>query len=532
MLFLIWQHHQGLSQLPGRPIRGGIFTPHLPHLNSSISNALPDDNQSDDTVVNHPPQAKQPPAPAVSSAIDALLSSIEKTSISFVNDVPPPSGFRGIGDRLSILSTWISAREDLHPHLSHPQRQTLEKHIERTIISLFPFARNPAQPKNGQPFSSLRQSFVKNSRGIVLVGSKSSLRPLSHCILNIRTALNSSLPIQVFYASDTEFPPSARRFIETLSPGITTHDIKKHIPDNFVNFDAGGAPSIRVFAALASPFEQLLLIDPEVIFLQPPDMILKNHTSYKDTGALFFHSHLHGKGDSKETHEFWQQNLKNHPPSPALHASRTYHEGYAEEADPSVVVLDKRRISTLIGLLHVCWQNTKRVRGDYTYRYGKGDGDSWWFGFELSGSAYSWGGHYGGVVGWERERSSLSSSSSSSNTNENEKSGPRTNKNKKARVCGNTNLQLDFEDRPLWYSGSLLARNRDFDDEEDENNEGEYDVPKKWMVDGVWQKSKEEGGMDCMWGGESRELGREEKRVLEVSVKEAKGVDGKVEKFE
>ncbi|KAI4183010.1 MAG: hypothetical protein L6R41_005654 [Letrouitia leprolyta] len=525
MIFLMWQHYHGLSQLPGRPIRGGMFIPPFPHSNSSGPEARPDENQSDDTAVHYFPQTKQPPASAVSNAIDALLSSIEKTSISFVNDIPRPSDFRGIGDRLSILSTWISARENLHPQMSHPQFQTLEKHIERTIISLFPFARNPAQPKNGQPFTSLRQSFVKNSKGIVLVGSKSTLRPLSHCILNIRAALNSSLPIQVFYASDTDLPPSARRFIETLSRGITTHDIKTFIPDNFVNFEQGGAATVRVFAALASTFEQLLLMDPETIFLQPPDLILSNHTLYKDTGALFFHAHRHGKGDKKETHEFWQHALKNHPPSPALRSSRTYNEGYAEEADASVVVLDKRRISTLIGLLHVCWQNTKRVRNDYTYRYGKGDADSWWFGFELSGSGYAWGGGYGGTVGWEREKEGSASTLSLLSSSSNEQSGKR--KNRKQRVCGNTNLQLDFEDRPLWYSG-LLAKNRDSDEEE----EGRYEVPTNWMVDGVWQRSKEEGGEDCMWRGEVKELGTEETRVLEKSVREARRVDRRVEKFE
>ncbi|KAL8827192.1 MAG: hypothetical protein Q9170_007106 [Blastenia crenularia] len=499
MLFLIWQHYQGLSQISGRLVNQGVPT-WLPPSNSSASEKRPDEF----TAVHPLQQPKPPSAPGTPNGIDALLSSVEKTSLFFVNNIPPPSDFRNVGDRLSILSTWITARDTLHPNLSRTQFQTLEKHIERTIISLFPFVRNLAQPKNAQPFSSLRQTFVKGSQGIVMVASKSNLRYLSHSILNIRSALNSSLPIQVFHSGEADFGPSIRRFVEELAHNVTTHDIKKIIPDSFVGFDKGGAPTIRVFAALASTFENVILVDPETIFLQTPEIILSNHTLFKQTGALFFHSHLYGKGDRKETHEFWQRELKNHPPSPSLRSSRTYNEGYAEEADANVVVLDKSRLSTLIGLFHVCWQNTKRVRKEYTYRYGNGDQESWWFGFELIGSVYAWGQRYGGTIGWLKDE------------------GDGRKRDNKERVCGDTNLQVDGEGRPLFYRGTL-ARNRKVE-------EMGYEVPTRWMVGGVWQQSGTEGELDCMWGDEVRVVGKQETRVLEMSVEAAKRVDGDVDK--
>lgn len=125
MLFLVWQHYHGLGQIPGRPINKGM-TAMLPQSDSSALRVQPDENESsDNTPVNPPQQPKQPSAPAVLNGVDALLSSVEKTSMFFVNDIPHPSDFRNIGDRLSILSTWISARENLHSKMPPTQLQTL-----------------------------------------------------------------------------------------------------------------------------------------------------------------------------------------------------------------------------------------------------------------------------------------------------------------------------------------------------------------------------------------------------------------------
>lgn len=71
-------------------------------------------------------------------------------------------------------------------------------------------------------------------------------------------------------------------------------------------------------------------------------------------------------------------------------------EGYAEEADSGMVVLDKGRLPILMGLLHICWQNTLAIRQKYTDRMGYGDKESCWFGLALSGVPYTM---YGSILG-------------------------------------------------------------------------------------------------------------------------------------
>ncbi|KAL8782605.1 MAG: hypothetical protein Q9213_005237 [Squamulea squamosa] len=505
MIFLIWQHYHNLGQ-----ISGGQTNKAKARVGTQPEDDKDTEGRSSIKLPADSPQRPQHPiAPAPPNGIEALLASIAKSCEYFVHVVVQPSESNKLGGRLQILSTWLSARETLPSLMSSSQISSLDNHIERTIISLFPFIRHPAQPKNAQPFTTLRQTFQKGSSGIVIVGDKSNLRYLCHAIQNIRSAHKSSIPIQIAHAGDNAFSPSLRRFVTRLAPNITTINIPTFLDSNSLNLEKeDAAPALRPFAALASTFEQVILVDPKTIFLQPPNTIIENHSAYKATGALFFHDHLYGKGDFKDRHEFWQGQLKNHPHSQALRSSKVYNEGYAEEADGGVIVLDKSRTSVMVGLLHTCWQNSKRVRKDYTYKYGSGDRDSWWLGFELAGAPYSWENRYGGTLGTLETR-----------------------EGREDRVCGNTNLHLDENDKPLWFSGGLIGGMEGGDDDGGVGKGG-YETMTHWMVDGVFLKKAEEGGKDFMSGESVRGVGKEIGRVLRESVEVAKMVDEKSRVFD
>ncbi|KAL8772143.1 MAG: hypothetical protein Q9209_002578 [Squamulea sp. 1 TL-2023] len=505
MMLLIWQHYHGLGQVSGGQInkakaraRVGTQPEDDKDVEGTSSIKLPADS---------PQRPQHPIAPSPPNGIEALLASIAKSSEYFVNVVLQPSDSKKLGGRLQILSTWLSARETLPSLMSSSQISSLDNYIERTIISLFPFTRHPAQPKNAQPFTTLRQTFQKGSIGIVIVGDKSNLRYLCHAIQNIRSVHKSSIPIQVAHAGDNALSPSLRRFITRLASDITTVNIPTFLDSHSLDLEKeDAAPALRPFAALASTFEQVILVDPKTIFLQTPHTILENHSAYKATGALFFHDHLYGKGDFRDRHVFWQGQLKNHPHSQALRSSKVYNEGYAEEADGGVIVLDKSRTSVMVGLLHTCWQNSKRVRKDFTYKYGSGDRDSWWLGFELAGAPYSWENQYGGTIGTLERR-----------------------EGKEDRVCGNTNLHLDENDKPLWFSGGLVYRMEGGDDG---GGKGGYEAMTHWIVDGVFLKKAEAGGKDCMKGDSVRAVGREAEKVIRESMEAAKKVDEKSRVFD
>ncbi|KAL8710856.1 MAG: hypothetical protein Q9220_004659 [cf. Caloplaca sp. 1 TL-2023] len=492
-------------------------------------------------------------APATPNGIEAFLASVATMSKYFVDEMVQPYEFHKMGTRLQVLGTWLEARQTLQSQMSDPQLDSLDANIERTLFTNFPFIRTPDLPKNAYPFLRLRQSFQKGTKGIVIVATKTSFRPLCHLIKNIRVALNSSLPIQIAHAGPKTFSPSMNRFLTRLAPNITTLDITQTLSSSpSLNLEKDPF-SIPPFAALASSFEQLILLDASSILLQPPEKILNTHPAYLSTGALFFHGHPpqhrdHSTNNNKEqAHHrhttFFHHLLPNsHPPSPSLQLSRALakNAGYVAtdiEQDARLLVLDKSRTEVLMGLMHTCWGNSKRVRRfwraevDDDDRAARGD-ETWWLGFELAGSAYSWGdGHgsaTGAVIGWGEEWRSRDVDL----TDEEEMlSGAG---NRRRRVCSNVDTTLGLNDsgEPLWFSGGLQQRLG--------KGEGEgkgYGVPSHWIVggggmwvvegEGLGDGEEENGRRGCLVGEEAKPVTGEVRRVLEISVSEAGEVDEK-----
>jgi alpha 1,3-mannosyltransferase len=63
-------------------------------------------------------------------------------------------------------------------------------------------------------------------------------------------------------------------------------DVIATLSDEFMDL-RHGSWAVKPFAILASQFEQVMLIDADVVFVQPPE-VLFDHAGYRETGALFF----------------------------------------------------------------------------------------------------------------------------------------------------------------------------------------------------------------------------------------------------
>ncbi len=173
-------------------------------------------------------------------------------------------------------------------------------------------------------------------------------------------------------------------------------------------------------------------------------------------------------------------------PSAALLKSKVWTEGYAEEGDSGVVVIDKRRIDTIMGLLHICWQNVKAVREEWTYRMTYGDKESWWFGLELTSVPYAFEQHYGAVLGEVRSE-------------ENDD-----------KVCGFSIAHVGEDERLLWFNGSLLKNKA--------VNQTEFWTPRYWMIDFEWLKGATKSDMSCMHKGQPRTVDPDVIAILERSI--------------
>ncbi|KAF7914826.1 hypothetical protein EAE99_010527 [Botrytis elliptica] len=396
--------------------------------------------------------------------------------------------FGEMGRRTQILTKWLmQIGVDGNPTTTKAFLE-YEALVEKTIISLFPLIQRGTELPNQNPtsFANLRKSFVPGSRGIVIPTGIKTFRYTCHLILNLRSILKSTLPIQIIYAGNLDLPPQYRSALLSL---FSTHnigaidflDLTKILDDTTLQLSDGLSRwAIKPFALLASTFEQVILVDSDAIFLQPPEIILDTHAAYAETGTLFFHDRLIGKNLYRYRHEFWRWQMKDHTPSRTFRKSRVMNENFGQEQDSGVVVLDKSRLGVLMGLLNACWQNTYVVREIITYRNTHGDKETYWLGMELSGVEYSF--------------------------------------------AENAIAHVDEKGELLWFNGGLVRKKSD-----DEGKRTFMDVEgdMRWALDGNWRWNQGENEWDaaCMEGGAIGNLSLEVKEIIAGSVEVAKGVD-------
>jgi len=352
--------------------------------------------------------------------------------------------------------------------------------------------RNPLHPLDPTPFTTLRQTFEAGSRGIVIPVGVGQVRYADHLIGNLRDVLGSRLPIQIVYAGDEDLPAKYRDTLISLGENIETMDVLTVFDNTKLELRQSGW-AIKPFAVLASKFEQVILMDADAVFMQKPEVILDEHSGYLSTGALFFHDRLLWQNVFKERAQWWRKEMGERKPSATLLKSKVWTEGYAEEADSGVVAIDKRRLDTTMGLLHTCWQNSKAVREEWTYRMTYGDKESWWFGLELTSAPYAFEEHYGAVLGEVRLEG-----------NEN-------------KVCGFSIAHVGERERLLWFNGSLLKNKA--------VNDTEFWIPQHWMIDFEWLKGATKSDMSCMHKGQPRAVSPEVIAILKGSVARAIELD-------
>lgn len=431
--------------------------------------------------------------PLASSSPASSLNSLIKPTAQYFLDYPlngPKHGdqFGEMGQRVQILTDWISLAE-----ANGAKAPVTEESIERVLTSMFPFLRNPSKPRDKTPFASLRKSYIPGSRGIVIPTGTGTFRYACHLVLTIREVHHSNLPIQIVYSGDADLPDKMRKTMAALVKDIEFLDILSVFDDETLQL-RNGSWAIKPFAVLGSKFEQVLLVDADSVFMQPPESVY-DQAGYRDTGILLYHDRLLWQHRFQDRHDWWKKQMEHKAPSAALLKSLVWMEDYAEEGDSGLVIIDKGRLPVLMGLLHISWQNSFAVREEITYKITYGDKESWWFGFELSNVPYTFEKHYGSIVGWMQI---------------DEADG-------REKVCSFTIAHTDDADRLLWYNGSLL-KNKAVDG-------GSFEVPTHWMMEATWEKGGSKPEMSCMKGGAARLLTPEETKVIEESIEVAKKVD-------
>ena len=431
--------------------------------------------------------------------IGSIRNDIFSKSAEFINNPLPSTAFGRLGTRTATVLGWIDAVEEIPRQGLDPEtRDDLWLQIEKTVTSLYPFLAISDGESTCTPLENLRSSFT-GDHGIVLPTSSSSFRFAVHLIQNLRNVLHSELPIEIAYAGDTDLSMSQRDVLTSLGPNISTLNVLEKFYDASLNLAVGGW-AIKPFAALASSFRNTILLDADAVFLQDPSVGFED-SRFQETGVLFFHDRMLWQNVFKDRAKWWREEMAaaGRNPCATLMHSKVWAEGYAEEMDSGAVFLDKGRWNVLLGLLHICWQNSKKPRDAVTYKITYGDKESWWLGMELVGTPYAMEQHYGSVLG------------------QIDRSGSRE------KVCAFSIAHVDQRDKLFWFNGSLL-KNKSV-------NVTEYMSSEAWMMDALWVKGATKQDLSCMIDGPIRGLDENVISVLQRSIENAREADHRLQQI-
>lgn len=242
-------------------------------------------------------------------------------------------------------------------------------------------------------------------RGIVMAVSRYTALAAIQTITVIRELYGCLLPIEIYHHTDDELPSALVDMFKALGR-ISVVDIES-LPlfTAELEDDAGRYPGLKEtwerqsLALLASSFQEILVIDPQVVFLQNPAMLF-SHPTFASTGTLFFRSKAKPVDRASQyLVSFLKRQIDQGAPSQQLAESAFFSHTIGSRMDMDVVVLDKSRPGVLAALFMNAWMRRKMVRAMFWGAYPKMMNEGLWLAFELSDIAYAFENTWPGAIG-------------------------------------------------------------------------------------------------------------------------------------
>jgi len=228
-------------------------------------------------------------------------------------------------------------------------------------------------------FSSLNQLILSSKgKGIVICTGNDHFNYARSTIDILRNILNCSLPIEVFYYGDDDLSYENRQILQKYSNTYLSN-LFEYFDNTIINVKGW---AIKPFAILASRFEEVILMDADVVFVRDPKELF-NEQGYIETGTLFFKDRTLTKGKyyGLKWLKLWMKD-----PLPETKRLRYWKNKTIHEMDSGVVLIHK--IKTLLGLLNTCKLNEYEIRSKVVYNYVYGDKETFWIGFDMARQHY------------------------------------------------------------------------------------------------------------------------------------------------
>ena len=172
-------------------------------------------------------------------------------------------------------------------------------------------------------------------------------------------------------------------------------------------------------------------MDADVVFLQPPETILKS-SLFESKRALFYQDRTMYSVTLKMLADanHWVKKMAPKPYIPETNFNRFAKLHSSHQQESGVVVIDKK--ARFMGLLSTCLLNVDRIREE-SYKHMYGDKETFWIGFEIVGEPYSFNPYIPGSISTDNS----------------------VNANGAYEVCSVQLVHLDENYDPIWINGGL-----------------------------------------------------------------------------
>lgn len=365
----------------------------------------------------------------------------------------------------------------------------------------------------------------QHKRGIIMVVDRNSVMSAFQSISVIRKTHKCDLPIEIYFHLEDELPVPLQLLLRNLG-NVMTYDIDQ-LPlfSADLEDDAGRYPGWNIgyerqsLAILASQFQEIIVVDPDVVFLEDPSQMY-SHPSFQKTGTLFFRSKAKpADRGSQYLISFIKRQFDQGAPSIKLSDSPFWKHQIGSRQDMGVVVLDKGRPGVLAALFLNAWTRTRIARsmvwGPHPYTMKEG----LWLAFELSNVTYAFENTWPGAIGkyegdWEDDSSPSICSSRTLQFLSPQSSPPSSAVYSYFSPFSNpeTHSSQKASGTPFWFHGGLLT-----------NPQIEsYYLPNVWTRHVPYIEAANTPDQQCLYGATLKRLkGTRVPKTLEAAISAA-----------
>src|SRR5262249_50239199 len=89
------------------------------------------------------------------AAMFETAETIIGSSRRYIEAPLPSSAFGEMGNRTAMLTRWMEEAVNLRPSLSNKESALLTAQLEDAVVSMYPFLKNPTNPEDPLPFTTL-----------------------------------------------------------------------------------------------------------------------------------------------------------------------------------------------------------------------------------------------------------------------------------------------------------------------------------------------------------------------------------------